>query len=115
SHDKNIFRRFAPWVLENAAFVADMEKIAVGAVGFGLADRDRDVEFLRIGNTIRTGLEFPVSPRGDHLDVGLQGIISQLETDLVISLAGGSMSDGISGLLEGDFNLLFGNQRTGDG
>ncbi len=36
------------------------------------------------------------SPPGrDHLDVGLQRVIAKLEADLVITLAGRAMGDGI--------------------
>jgi hypothetical protein len=41
------------------------------------------------------GLEVPLAPRRDHLDVGLQRIIAELEADLVVALAGRAVADGV--------------------
>jgi hypothetical protein len=43
---------------------------------------------------VRRG-EVPFAPRRDHLDVGLQRIIAELEADLVVALAGGAVADGV--------------------
>ena len=58
--------------------------------------------------------EVPFAPGRDHGDVGLQGVIGELEADLVVALAGGAVGDGVGADLLGDLDLLLGDQRPGD-
>ena len=58
--------------------------------------------------------QLPLAPRRDHLDVGLQRVIGQLEADLVVALAGGAVGDGIGAGLQRDLDLMLGDQRPRD-
>ena len=42
-------------------------------------------------------------------------VVGQLETDLVVPLAGGAVGNGIAFFLGGDLHLPLGDQRPGDG
>ena len=45
--------------------------------------------------------EIPLAPRRDHLDVGLQRVVAELEAHLVVALAGGAVGDGVGAGLRG--------------
>ena len=59
--------------------------------------------------------QIPFPPRRDHLDVGLERIIGEFETHLVVALAGRAMGDRVGADLLGDLDLLLGDQRPRDG
>ena len=62
-----------------------------------------------------SGTQFPFPPRRDDANVGFQGVGAQFETDLVVSLAGGSVGDGIGTGGLGDLHQSLGDQGAGDG
>jgi hypothetical protein len=39
--------------------------------------------------------QVPFAPRRDHLDVGLERVIAELEAHLIVALAGRAVADGI--------------------
>jgi hypothetical protein len=45
---------------------------------------------LGVRDELGAGVEVPLAPGGDHLDVGLQAVVTQLEAHLVVALAGGA-------------------------
>ena len=59
--------------------------------------------------------QIPFAPRCDDLDVGLQRVIAQLETDLVVAFAGCAMRHGIRADFLRDLDLLLGDQGPRDG
>ncbi len=59
-------------------------------------------------------VEVPFPPRRDHLDVGVERIIGELEAHLVVALARGAMRHGIGAGQLGDLDLALGDQRPGD-
>jgi hypothetical protein len=59
-------------------------------------------------------LEIPVPPGRDHLDVGVEAVIAELEADLVIPLAGRAVADGIGADHVGNLDLALGDQRPGN-
>ena len=58
--------------------------------------------------------QVPFAPRRDHLHVGLERVIGELEAHLVVALAGGAMRDRVGADLFGDLDLLLGDQRPRD-
>jgi len=56
----------------------------------------------------------PFAPGRDNADIGLQGVIAELEAHLVIALAGGAMRDGIGAGRARDLDLALGDERAGD-
>jgi len=57
--------------------------------------RHRDSILLCVFNHLRAALQIPLPPGGNDLDVGLERVVRHLKPDLVITLAGGTMADGI--------------------
>ncbi|MFT3810456.1 MAG: hypothetical protein QM698_11105 [Micropepsaceae bacterium] len=57
----------------------------------------------------------PLAPGGDDLHVGLQRVIAEFEADLIVALAGRAMGDGVGAEAVGDVDLLFRDERAGDG
>ena len=75
---------------------------------------DRDlVLFREVEQRLAAG-ELPFPPRRDHPDTGLQRIITELEPDLVVALAGGAVCHRVCSDLARDFDLALGDQRPCD-
>ena len=53
---------------------------------------------------VGTRFEGPIAPRGDHLDVRVEGIGREFEADLIIALAGCAVSDCVRPGFSGNFN-----------
>ena len=77
--------------------------------------RDRNLVGLGEFEELRAAGQIPFPPRRDHLDVGLQCIIGELEAHLVVAFARCAMGHRIGPGLLGDFDLLLGDQRPRDG
>src|SRR5205085_1019845 len=60
------------------------------------------------------GDDVPLAPRGDDGEVRGEGLVGQLEADLVVALAGAAVGERVAAGGEGDFDLLLGEQRAGD-
>ncbi len=73
-----------------------------------------DLVLLGEVDQIAARLELPFPPGRDHLDVGVERIISELEAHLVVALAGGAMGDGVGAGRARDLDLALGDQRPGD-
>jgi hypothetical protein len=58
-------------------------------------------------------VELGQTPWRNDLDVGLQSVEGELETDLVVALASAAVGDGEAALLLGDRDLRTGNDGTG--
>src|SRR5690606_7260594 len=99
------------------ALIGDVQQVGVGGVGrlALLAAGDRDLVLLGIFDQPRAGVQIPFAPGRDHLDVGLQRVIAELEAHLVVAFSGGAVGDGIGAYLLGDLDLPLGDQRPGDG
>ena len=65
-------------------------------------------------SSARAAGQVPFAPWGDDLDVRLQRVIAELETDLIVALAGRAMGDRIGADLLGDLDLPLGDQRARD-
>ena len=67
------------------------------------------------GDQLFPAFEGPLAPRRDDFDRGLERVIGQLESHLVVALASGAVTDGVGASLAGNIDLRLGNQRPGDG
>ena len=75
----------------------------------------RDIALFAVRHQLLAGVQIPLPPRSDHLNARGQGVGTQLETHLVVALAGGAVGNGISTGFFGNFHQTLGNQRTGNG
>ncbi|MBA7636203.1 hypothetical protein ES703_43818 [subsurface metagenome] len=69
--------------------------------------------FPGIVNGVFTRGDIPLAPWSDNFQLGIEGHVGQLEPDLVVTLAGTPVSDGIGPELLGHLHLLLGNQGPG--
>ena len=64
---------------------------------------------------IFTGFDVPFPPRGDDLELRSQCLDAQFKTNLIVALTCSTMADGIGIFLQGHFNKMLCNDRTGNG
>jgi len=114
-HEHVIVVGFICRIFQLKAFVTDVPQVAVAAVAVGMVEGKIDALALAVFDFIFTGLELPDvghAPRSDDADVRSQGLDAELETDLVISLAGCAVADRGRVFLAGNFDQLLGDGRT---
>jgi len=58
--------------------------------------------------------ELGIAPRSDGFDLGIKSLGAHFETNLIVSLSGGAVSDVCGSLLGGDAYHLLGDAGTGD-
>ena len=69
----------------------------------------------QIGASLEGLDEFSIAPRSDGGDGGAERLCAHFEAHLVISLAGGSVSNVLGSLFDGNADHLLGNAGPGDG
>jgi len=69
---------------------------------------------LGIGHQLFAGHQVPLAPRRDDLDARLQRIGAELETHLVVTLAGRTVTDGVGTGFIDDIDQALGDQRPGN-
>mmetsp|Transcript_21646 Transcript_21646/g.36169 ORF Transcript_21646/g.36169 Transcript_21646/m.36169 type:complete len:344 (-) Transcript_21646:133-1164(-) len=106
-----------PGVLHDVALVGDVQQVGVHAVGglVALTRRHLNALRLRVLDQARARVQIPDAPRGDALHIGLQCVVAQLEADLVVTLAGSAVADGIGADLLRDLYLPLSDQGACDG
>ncbi len=77
--------------------------------------RDGDLVLFGEFQQPRAAGQLPFAPRGDDFDVGLQRIIRQFESDLVVALAGRAVRHRVGADLFRDLDLPLCDQRARDG
>ena len=75
---------------------------------------DRDLVLLGELDQVAARLEVPFPPGRDHLDVGVERIIGELEAHLVVALPRRAMGNGVGAGQLGDLDLALGDQGPGD-
>ena len=110
--------RVEPRVFQDASLIADVQEIAVHAEGLLGARLHRDLLLFAVSNHLRaTGevvAETLVAPRGDDFQLRCQSSSGEFKAHLVVTLARGTMRDGIGLLGAGDLHHALGDQRTRD-
>ncbi len=76
---------------------------------------DRDFVLGRVVHQLLAREQVPFAPRSDDLYARLERIGAELETNLVVALAGRAVGNGIGTGLVGDLDQTLGDQRTGNG
>ncbi len=112
-HAEHALRGARPGIFEHASLVGDVHQVGIHRVRGLRRGRNRDAVFRGVGHQIGTALHVPLPPRCDDLDFGLEGIGRELESDLVVALAGGAMGDGIGAESFGGLHQSSGEDRSG--
>lgn len=106
-------------VLEDTSFVTAVGKVLVHAPWLGLGAADGNTGLGGVVEEVVTAsetlVEFGQTPWGDNLDLGLEGQVSKLETDLVVTLSSATVGDSGAALLLCDLDLGTGDNGTGKG
>src|SRR5208283_3018448 len=102
-------------IFQVPALVAQVPDIAVAAVDVGATLFHRDLVLLRIGDGVFARVNGPLPPGSDDGEVGSNGLVRQLKTDLVISLAGTTMREAVGAELQGEFGLTLGQHGARHG
>jgi len=69
---------------------------------------------LSVVDFVLAALDGPLTPGGDDLHLGSVLHAGQLETDLVVALAGAAVADGIAALGQSDLGQTLGDDGTGE-
>ena len=100
-------------ILELKTFMADVPDIAVTAVAVIFLERKLDVVFCTVFQLIFTGFDIPDSPRSDDLHIRSEGFDTELETNLVVSFTGSTVTDRNSAFFFCNINEDLCDQRAG--
>src|SRR6266481_2892740 len=85
--------------------MAEVPDVAVAAIDIFFALLHRNVVFLRVGDSVFAGIDVPLAPGRDDLQVGGDGFVGQFETHLVVAFAGAAVGKAVSAEFERDFRL----------
>ncbi|MNM62174.1 hypothetical protein D3C81_734970 [compost metagenome] len=107
-----------PRVLQHAALIADVQQVAVHGIRLRRRSLYRNTVRFGISDHFRASRE-PVAelfqtPRRDNLDVRSKASSAELETYLVVALAGRTMRNGGRAFGDGDIDHPLRDQRAGD-
>ena len=80
-----------------------------------LVAADRDLVRLSEFQEFGAAGELPLAPWRDDAHIGFQSIIGEFEADLVVTLSGGAVGDGVGAGCFGDFDLPLRDERAGNG
>ena len=72
--------------------------LILGVVGL-LVDLQRNVVCFRILDLLFTAVQLPETPRSDNIHLRCKCVNSQLETNLIVALAGAAVADCVSAFL----------------
>src|SRR5512140_1140225 len=99
-------------IFENSALVRDVPDIAVARIDLLSRCRNGNVVFRSVLECVCATLDVPLTPGGDDWKVRCERGISQLETNLVVSLAGAAVGKRICTNSACHFNLTPRNERA---
>ncbi len=113
---KDVFLRLDPRVFEHLTLGRNVQQVSVDRKRrlAALVLGDRDLMLLGIIEEAGARIQIPLAPGCYDLDVRGECVIAELEADLVVALAGGTMGDGIGADPMGDLDLALGDQWTRD-
>ena len=102
-------------ILQIHALVGQVPDVLIlGIVGLS-ADLQRNIVSLRIVDLFVPGFDAPFPPGSDDRHIRCKSLDAQLKPDLIVALAGASVTDGVSPLCQGNLRYSLGNKRTGKG
>ena len=96
--------RLVVGILEVKALMAQVPQVLILRVVGLTVDLEGDVMRLGILDLFLTGLDVPDTPRSDDGHVGSEVLDRQLETNLIVALAGTAVADRVGAFLESDLD-----------
>ena len=109
-----VLGRTVPRILEETGLDGAAPHVLVDGERALLGLHDRQLVFLGEGDLDVAG-QRQVTNRADGLQRRVDGGDGDLETNLIVALAGAAVGNGVSAELVGGTDEMLGNQRTGDG
>ena len=109
--------RFCGRIFQVATFVGNVQQVGIHRIWRAtllVLHVDFDAMLLGIGHELLTRHQIPLAPRRNDLDARLQRVGTELETHLVVTLAGRAMTNGVGTGFIDDLDQALGDQRTGD-
>ena len=97
-------------ILQFAALMGEMPEIAVAAIDLGFCGINRNVVRLGVVDGVLAGLDVPDSPRSDDLQMGCEGLVGQLEADLVVAFSGAAVAEGVTAVSSATSTCRFANR-----
>ncbi len=92
-----------------------MPDIGVTAVDALFGGRDGHVMLGSVVQGIFARADVPLSPRGDNLETWVEGLESQLKTDLIVAFAGAAVRYSVGAFDFGNLHLPAGDERSREG
>ena len=114
-YDEQLILRCIPGIFQIGAFMGQMPHVAVHGVVMVMGYRNGNVVSSSVVDFLVTRTQLPFTPRSNNSQIRVQSFYRQLETNLVITLAGSTVSDSVSAFSFSDFNKFFSDQRTSEG
>ena len=113
---EDVVGHFLGRVLQHLALRGHVQQVGVDREGRLAALVLGDGDLVLFGEVEQRGArgQVPFAPGRDHLDVGLERVVAELEAHLVVALAGRPVAHGVGPHGPGDLDLLLGDQRPGD-
>ena len=111
---EHLLLRRVPRILEVSPLVGEVPEVPVTAEDVARGLVHGHAVGGGVGEGVLAGPDVPLAPRGDHLQVGSEGGVGDLEADLVVALAGGAVREGVRPLLQRGEHLAVGEQRPGE-
>ena len=112
-------RGVKPRVFQNAGLVGNVEQVAIHRIRLFEGSFDGDFVLSAVSDHLgATREKLTISldlPRGDDLKLRRERHVGELETALVVALAGGAVRDGVGFFFLRDVDLGLGDERTRDG
>ena len=68
---------------------------------------------LAVVDRVLAGPDVPVPPRRHDFKLRREGLVGQLEADLIVALAGAAVGDRVGAFEQGNLDLVLGGQRPG--
>ena len=88
--------------------------LVLGVVGLAV-NLQRNVVCFCVINFLVAAVQLPETPRSQNLHLRCESLDSQLETNLIVALAGAAMHDGVRAFLLSDLNKTASDDRTSEG
>src|SRR5450759_852392 len=109
---EQICRRGNGGLLEHATLVGDVPDVPVARVNLVAGRRNRNLVSFGVGDRVFAAADVPFAPWCYDGQIRSERGVSELETDLIVPLAGATVSERIRAHLPRDFNLSAGDEGT---